>query len=350
MNKIINKPSESSVYQRGVLDLSKTISIYEGIKNFVELEIKQSNKEIKIDNEEKVEVEEIEKVLIKENESNQDSSTNNDEPGSLFGISTYKSYIEWYHLKKLKVDDTALPEEIHNKINPKTFYNDKTKAWGVVYEGSRSNKENINNNFVVKEEMKIQTKTAPKNPFGSIETILSGTKRTALETENGNIKQDNPLKRKYFGEESENKLALLFKNKNINRKFKNRHNSSYDHISESNHSDVELKISSEYMTPHKELTINKELKEESPLSLTIHQSPSIIFQNFQEREDLIQDSSSRDPSSINVTPEKNDTPLKHDFNHEDSSIMSNNGIKSWNKSRSSSRYCGRKKIGKQLAH
>jgi hypothetical protein len=131
MNKIINKPSESNVHQRGVLDLSNTKSIYEGIKQIVELGMKKKNLEkIEVEIEEKEEVEEKEsegKEDLDDSGSNQDS-TNNEDPGSIFGISSYKNYLEWYHLKKLKVDDFALPEEIHNQIDPKSLFNEKTRA------------------------------------------------------------------------------------------------------------------------------------------------------------------------------------------------------------------------------
>lgn len=120
INKVVNKPSESNVHQRGAFDLEKPKILAEGIKEIIIFE-----RQKRILRGEIVEIEpkqEAPSVKVPEDiERNSKFQT-----GSVFGISTFKSYIEWYHLKKYNIDDASICQSLNTKMNPSALYNPKS--------------------------------------------------------------------------------------------------------------------------------------------------------------------------------------------------------------------------------
>jgi len=94
INKIINRPSESNVHQRWNFDLSNKTAIYEGIKQVVENE-----KRMRLEAMGEDALPNSNQTSTRKSEIEGNSEDREESSGSIFGVSTFKSYIEWYHLK-----------------------------------------------------------------------------------------------------------------------------------------------------------------------------------------------------------------------------------------------------------
>ncbi len=87
--------------------------------------------------------------------------------------------------------------------------------------------ENMNQENIPSRLSQIRTISAPKSPFTNLQNSLkknqiSGIKRNAPQERKSNETSSQNHKRKYFGQESEDKLAELFREKILNRRNKNK--------------------------------------------------------------------------------------------------------------------------------
>lgn len=320
INKVINKPSESNVHQRGTLDVNKPRMLFDGIKTIIDYERKRKGEALDEDK--------TDEIVAKIEAENKNGQT-----GSLFWISTFKSYLEWFHLKKLNVPDIKIAQELGTNIDPKTMFlsrNERRENRPMLAHLDPDNKS---------EELKIKTLPAIKSEGPGFEEIMkrtqdslfSGKKRPAPTNESTSSKDSNPHKRKYFGEESENKLAKLFQEKLKSRKATKSQTEKVDESeSESDHNSEQ---SSRFLTPLKQEPVKEEVSVKQ-------ESPENTFKLNMYREDEIRDTSSKDHSSELQTPERSETPMKMDTPREDSSISSE--LQSERKQRGGSKYCGRR--------
>ena len=144
------------------------------------------------------------------------------------------------------------------------MYNENAKGCAIVQDVKENSKaalknfrekENVNLNIMEAEEIPIQTIKAPDDHLKIFEKAmkkakLSGVKRSALEMEELNKTKDNELKqhkRKYFGEESENRLAQLFREKIKSRR--NKQAAKMQPKEESEESESQSGNNSDFKTP-----------------------------------------------------------------------------------------------------
>ncbi|CAI2360902.1 unnamed protein product [Moneuplotes crassus] len=332
INKMMNKPSESNVHQRGNIDLSNTYVIKEGIKQVIE------NEKLKINDESDQEEENSDPSHYskKRNELKSTDEEEKGETGSILGISELKSYLEWYYLKKHNQEENTLPEECSNPPDGKTMYNANTKPCsGVIDPKSMTKdyqeKENISENI-----QPIKTVAAPKNPFASFESSfaknnLSGIKRNAGFESISNKLLNRAYKRKCLGQESEDRLAELFREKIHYRRNKNlKYRDDAEDIDENE--------------PKPDLSrIEEQDEEESKQEIQVSDTsfPNILNRDtlLRNEEDL-QDSSNQGASIHEASLDVN-TPMRSEISSQalNSSMYSQAGKRSMK----SSKYCGKKR-------
>ncbi|CAI2360609.1 unnamed protein product [Moneuplotes crassus] len=328
INKTMNKPSESNVHQRGNIDLNSTFEIKEGIKQVIENEIlkRMQDSDQESDNG---------RPPIQHSKSKKELKNHSpeevEETGSLLAISEFKSYMEWYYLKKHNQEENQPPEESTNSLDASTVYNTDAKPCT----GIKSIKNAKNTPYEVQNSENLQQIRTMGNPENfmkdlensSLRNHLSGIKRNATSDGTNPDIVVQGHKRKCMNEESQNKLAQLFRQKQLSRQ-----NRSLDFQEEgSEGSEVQPPLS--------------EIKAEAikPDTKNSHESsPRVInYSTLLRNEEDLPDSSNPGGSAHEVTSYNVNTPMRSEISSQvlNSSMYSKMG----KGSTKSSKYCGKRR-------